>query len=270
MAIHMDLSAPHCVVSANSHFYREPTRERYLDRTLQHHDLIYILEGDWAFAEGEQEYQLEQDDVLLLCAGRHHYTRRPCKAGTKTFCIHISCSPTDRADAPGCVELPTRMHMASEPTVKHYFQQIVQVQWSEQPYKQERLNCLARLLLLELAVVGQKRPQLSLADRAIELITQNPHRRITAKEAAAQLFVSEKTLSNAMRQKTGMAFYAYEKNLKLEMIAAQLVTEPDRRVGQIADAFGFHDEFHMSNAFKQKYGVSPQKYRQLHQGKGHL
>ena len=262
MAIYIDPAAPHSVVSANSHYYKEPTQQRYLDRTLQHHDLIYILEGDWAFAEGEEEYQLERDDVLLLSAGRHHYTRRPCKAGTKTFCIHVSCAQTDRADAPGSVELPTLLHMAATPTVKHYFQQIVQVQWSEQPYKQERLNSLVQLLLLELAVAGQKKPRMSLADRAIELITQNPHRRLSAKEAAEKLFVSEKTLSSAMHEKTGMAFYAYQKELKLEMIAAQLVTEPERRIGQIADAFGFHDEFHLSNAFKQKYGVSPKHYRQ--------
>lgn len=266
MAIYMDLSAPHSVVSANFHYYRTPTQQRYIDRTLQYHDLIYILEGDWAFTEDDQDYQLQQGDVLLLCAGRHHYTRRPCKAGTRTFCIHISCSETDRAGAPEVVELPTLLHMAGEQAVMHYFQQIVQVQWSDQPYKQERLDCLLRLLLLELTVIQQKRskPQLTLADRAISLITENPHRRITAQEAAEMLFVSEKTLSNAMRRKTGMGFYAYARNLRLDMIAAQLITEGDLRIGEIADAFGFHDEFHLSNAFKKKFGMSPQKYRQLH------
>ena len=37
--------------------------------------------------------------------------------------------------------------------------------------------------------------------------------------------------------------------------------EPDLKLHEISAAFGFHDEFHMSKAFKQKYGISPQEYR---------
>lgn len=64
-----------------------------------------------------------------------------------------------------------------------------------------------------------------------------------------------------MHKKVGMPFYAYEKNQKLKMVAVQLKMEPDLKLSQIARAFGFHDEFHMSKAFKQKYGVSPSDYR---------
>ena len=37
--------------------------------------------------------------------------------------------------------------------------------------------------------------------------------------------------------------------------------EPDLCLLEIAAALGFHDEFHMRKAFKQKYGISPQSYR---------
>ena len=47
--------------------------------------------------------------------------------------------------------------------------------------------------------------------------------------------------------------------------ASQLIMEPDLRLQEIATAYGFHDEFHMSKAFKQKYGVSPQQYRKAAQ-----
>ena len=64
-----------------------------------------------------------------------------------------------------------------------------------------------------------------------------------------------------MNQKIGMPFYSYQKNQKLEMVAVQLEMEPDLKLHEISAAFGFHDEFHMSKAFKQKYGISPQEYR---------
>ena len=58
----------HQVVAANAHYYKTQTDERYIDRTLQHHDLIYLIDGGWSIAEGEREYALERDDVLLLAA----------------------------------------------------------------------------------------------------------------------------------------------------------------------------------------------------------
>lgn len=265
MSIRLNLSVSHEVMTANSHYYRTPTEERYIDRTLPYHDLIYIVEGDWAIAEAEEVYHLKKGDVLLLSAGRHHYARQPCQAGTRTLCMHISCPESDFDILANSIELPTLLHIGGEHIIRHYFEQIVDIYWSNQSYKNERLETLLRLLLLELAAVQskQKNPQDTLADQAISLITSDPHRRITTEEAAKRLYVSTKTLTNAMRQKTGMPFYAYQKNIKLEMIAAQLVTETDLRISEIANAFGFNDEFHLSNAFKKKYGVSPQKYRQI-------
>ena len=78
-----------------------------------------------------------------------------------------------------------------------------------------------------------------------------------------RLFISTKTLNNAMNKKTSMPFYTYQLNLKLEMIAKQLELEPELRMLDLAHAFGFYDEFHMSKAFKKKYGVSPMQYRNL-------
>jgi len=252
-------------VAATSHYYKEPTDERYIDRTLQYHDLIYLIDGHWAIAENDTEYLLQKGDVLLLAAGRHHYTRLPCEPGTRTFCIHVSCEEGDHEDFTDSVSLPSLMHMDGEHGVKHYFEEILSAHWSENSYKQERLSALFNLLILELANSQNKQrvSQNDLADKAIEIITATPHHRFQAKEVAQALFVSERTLNNAMNSKTGMPFYAYQKNLKLEMAALQLVMEPDLRLSEIATAFGFHDQFHLSNAFKQKFGMSPQQYRQL-------
>ena len=54
-----------------------------------------------------------------------------------------------------------------------------------------------------------------------------------------------------------------EKQQKLKMVAMQLKLEPEWKLSQIATAYGFYDEFHMSKAFKQKFGVSPSDYRNM-------
>lgn len=261
--INIDLNAKHTLAAANAHYYKQPTDERYIDRVLKYHDLIYLVDGGWAFTEGEDEYPLEAGDVLMLAAGRHHFNRRPCLPETRTFCLHVSCESGDREDNPDSTGLPTLIHIKHSEKIKHYFDEIVSTYWSESPYKEQKTSALVDLLLFELYEEQQKQEakKTDVATKAMAIITSTPHRRYQAKEVADMLFVSTKTLNNAMNRRIGMPFYTYQKNQKLDMVALQLEMEPDLKLQEIATAFGFHDEFHMSKAFKQKFGVSPQKYR---------
>ena len=263
MPIALDPNAEYRIVAANAHYYKTPAPERSIDRVLPYHDFIYLLEGQWAITEGEMEYQLEKGDVLLLRAGMHHYTSKPCLAGTRTYCIHIEQVPA-QGDAPDeDALLPTRLH-TDDANVRRYFESIVNAYWSEGvKYKEEKLSALTRILVLELLSMYhlQCEDTRGIADHAIDMIISAPHHCFSNSEVAAALFISSKTLNNAMNQKTGMPFHAYQINLKLEMIAKQLEMEPDLLLIELAHAYGFYDEFHMSKAFKKKYGISPQQYR---------
>ncbi len=259
----LDLSAPRTLKAANAHFYKLPTEERYIDRVLEYHDLIFLEEGSWSMTELEQDYPLVQGDVLFLASGRHHFSRLPCEKGTRTFCLHVTVAPGDTEDNPNAATLPTHLHVRHPEKIRQYFSEIVTVFWSEAPYKEQRLQSLLNLLLF--ALYDEHRQQAvtaeSLADRAIRRMNDAPHTRFETKEMAALLFVSPKTLNNAMHERTGLPFYAYEKNHKLEMAASLLRMEPEMKLSEIAAAFGFHDESHLSKAFKQKYGISPSDYR---------
>ena len=149
--IHFDLAQAHRVAAANSHYYEQPTEPLYLNRVLQYHDLIYLVDGRWAITEGDTEYPMEKDDALLLTAGHHHYTRLPCAPRTRTICLHVSCEPGDREDSPHALHLPTRISARSCPQVRQYFEQIVETAWSDRPYREERLSALFSLLALSLA-----------------------------------------------------------------------------------------------------------------------
>ena len=108
--IHIDLNSNHTLVAANAHYYKNPTEEYYIDRTLQYHDLVYLVEGSWGFTENDIEYPLVPNNVLMLAAGRHHYSRLPCAPGTKTFCLHISAEEGDNENNPEATCLPTTKH----------------------------------------------------------------------------------------------------------------------------------------------------------------
>ena len=119
---YIDLYAKHTLAAANAHYYKQPTGERYIDRVLKYHDLIYLVDGGWSFIESEKEYSLHKDDVLLLASGRHHFNKLPCLPGTRTFCLHISCEPSDTAENPSSTEFTFSTRRKSKNTSMKSFQ----------------------------------------------------------------------------------------------------------------------------------------------------
>ena len=57
---------------------------------------------------------------------------------------------------------------------------------------------------------------------------------------------------------------------KLEMVRQFLLTQPDTKLREAAINYGFCDEFHLSKAFKKKYGYPPSKLRGSIDKKGTL
>ncbi len=266
--IHIDLQAPRTLMAANEHYYKQPTEPHYMDRVVEYHDLVYIDEGAWCMTEEDREYTLRKGDVLFLAAGRHHFNRLPCSPETRTFCLHVTATAGDKEGSSTAQALPTHLHVQHSDRMRQYFSELVMTWWSEDAFKEQRISALLTLLLLEIRSEYEKQQagKADLAERAIRLLNLSPHRRFKAEEMAELLFVSPRTLNNAMVKKTGTTFYAYEKDQKLEHIALQLKMEPGIKLSEIAAAYGFHDEFHLSKAFKQKFGTSPSSYRANAQG----
>jgi AraC-like DNA-binding protein len=251
------------IVLANSHYYRNSTNPLYIDRTLQYHDIIYLVDGSWLFTEEEQDYHLKKDDVLLLSAEHHHYTRLPCTPKTRTFCIHVSNEPGDIDAHSSTLSLPKHIHVGNNPSIKKYFEKIVATFWSNNPHKQERMMALFHLMALDLADIHEntEQPLSTLMCSINHFIANNAYKRLTAKEVADQFSLSAKTVEHVLQTNTGMSFAKYQMQRKLEMVASLIDVEPDMRLSEMAELFGFCDEFHLSHAFKRKYGVSPTKYK---------
>ncbi|GLI05358.1 hypothetical protein YDYSG_13880 [Paenibacillus tyrfis] len=57
--------------------------------------------------------------------------------------------------------------------------------------------------------------------------------------------------------------YIYERRLEK---AKQLIGSTDMTIGEVAQATGFHDLFHLSKNFKKSVGIAPTEYRSLSRG----
>ena len=52
---------------------------------MQEHDFVYMLNGQWEIFQGRGSLFMENDDVLILHAGQHHFGVRDCLPRTQTI-----------------------------------------------------------------------------------------------------------------------------------------------------------------------------------------
>lgn len=266
MPINIDLNSTHHVVAASTHYYEKPTEELYIDRTLAFHDIIYLIEGEWLFSEEidgvEVEYLLKPNDFLILSAGNHHFTRYPCKTGTKTYCIHITKEKNDLLkEAIDALSIEPHINCSNNPKIIYYFKQIVQSFWSNELHAQRAADAYTTLLFCELAKINHDILYCKEVQNVIDMIKNNPQKTYSEEDYQNVSGMNIKKLSSLFKKEVGQTLHAYHINFKLELIALHLETEPDLLLKELATTYGFYDEFYLSKMFKKKYGESPQNYK---------
>lgn len=104
-------------------------------------------------------------------------------------------------------------------------------------------------------------------DRRILAVTRdhiaaNLERPIGTDELCRVTFVSKSKLLRLFKQAEGMTPQEYARELRMER-ACQLLEEGNATMAQVASSLGFVRQGSFSEAFKRRYGVSPNDYRML-------
>jgi AraC-like DNA-binding protein len=225
---------------------------------------------------GDEAFDVYPGDVAVLPGGVEHRGERPFQAETRTIYAHFSVNRDDgfirdtkkkknvQQDADDVPPFVTGgvVHNAGE-RVLHYFEDIRHLFWKYWPYREERLDALVNLLLAELADIHQRNlsGENKTIRRLLEFMGGAPYRFFTIAELAVEAEMSERSLVNAFRAETGKSIHQYQMETKLERIAILLKSESYTSLARLAENFGFSSEFHLSAAFKKKYGMSPKQYR---------
>jgi AraC-like DNA-binding protein len=105
--------------------------------------------------------------------------------------------------------------------------------------------------------------QAELAKQASSYVLERMDKRITIKEIADQMHVSQTRLKNSFRNYYGNSVYKYIRSRKMEQAAA-LLAEGQLSVMEIAGMFGYENCSKFAAAFRGEYGMSPSDYRRQH------
>ena len=103
-------------------------------------------------------------------------------------------------------------------------------------------------------------PELTALD---EYLAANYNRKITLNDACSFTGMKPSTFSRYINKHTGKPFIIYFNNIKLS-ISARHLCETDEKVAVIALLSGFTNLANFNRLFKDRYGLTPLKYRALY------
>jgi AraC-like DNA-binding protein len=234
---------------------------------MDEHDLFFMIDGRWQVTLEDEIINLEQGDICFLPAGIHHYGRQPCEAQTHTIYIHFAWdkredrADNDRENSGDRIVISSHIKSCTV-SVSKYFYEIAGIFHSNLPRKALRCSAVLSLILEELgdlcAHQGLRRDEV--VQNMLAFLAEHPHRFYSLDELAAQAALSVKTLENRFRAATGRSIHQYQMNAKLDQIAGLIKSNSYTSFKILASNFGFYDEFHLSTAFKKKFGVAPKRY----------
>lgn len=270
-----ELSAQRKIVESNYNTFVNPLL--HPNRVMQQHDFLYIVDGEWEIAlekEGQCEiFSIQEGDLIILPAQIHHYGTKPCSPNARNMYLHAK---TLRGDHPvykeevqiagqNYVVLPTVIHCRNRIEISRYFSEIITACWGDAVYRAQRLSRLFDLLLCEL---GELQTAVSATSQCTAFVNEiarflraNPELFFSVSEISRKFHVSEKTLNKRFKSIYHKTFYAWQMDQKLDMVYQSLHNNVDITLREVAINYGFYDEFHLSRAFKNKFGVAPKYVR---------
>ena len=127
---------------------------------------------------------------------------------------------------------------------------------------QIQANIELQKLLVEIYLEksSSRRAEYPLLDELLNEIREHPEKWWTVREMAEMCNLSIDQLRRVFILRTGVKPKIYVDRLKLNRAAEYLVSST-HPVSEVAERFGYRDQYHFSRRFKAVMGVPPQQYR---------
>lgn len=100
-------------------------------------------------------------------------------------------------------------------------------------------------------------------EKALSLMEKSVRENLKVEDLAWKIGLSEEHFIRIFRAQVRMTPHQYFTRLKVEG-ASGLLMSTDKSIGEIADWFGFENQFHFSRIFKKCTGMAPLEYRKTY------
>jgi AraC family transcriptional regulator len=221
--------------------------------------LFYVLSGRAVAEAAGNEYELFPGDALLIDTTRPHIyaARGPLEVVWMHFDGPLAREYHELLSAGGHVHTP-----ADAPLFESLFKELLQSFQAQKP-SHEALASSVIAQLLGLLIFGEEnsgRSRPSSIQAAIQYVENHYAENISLEELAAQACLSPYHFSRRFRQETGYSPHRFILETRLS-VARHLLRRSQHSIKEIAYKTGFSSESHFVSVFKQKFGLTPGKYR---------
>lgn len=254
---------------------------------LEYFDIIFVKEGALYLGEEGIDYTVRKNEMLVLLPHKHHYPLKPTNEITKFYWMHFYTTgnyveSNQARQLESNIPIPS-LHFHNKFHTIHLSKKSQLVDTNEIHKKIEELlagttkkdtditfwDIQQRFFSLLNLLDGQnhaKDTSVLIAEKVEHFIRENFNKDITNETLVTKFNLHENTLAKYLKQYYGYTPMEYLKEYRLEQ-ARNLLIKTDYPIEQIAELCGYKWVPYFSRSFKQRYNISPLKYRQNHIGK---
>jgi AraC-like DNA-binding protein len=235
-------------------------------RVIDALQIVLISEGQgWLETRNIRRRRVEADMMFLLLPNSWHRYRPDPSVGWVESWIEVRGTLVDDLLKSGTVSSHLSLRRGAlqsglEETLNHIHQRVLSDSFGNHP----ELSALAMQTLSRCTQITAGEPRASQIERAIqraERHLQDHYKEpLNIEELAENLGVAYSHFRRAFRAQTGFSPWQYVIHLRLTR-ARYLMASTDTILEDVAAQVGFSSGFHLSNAFKQAFGISPTPWR---------
>lgn len=240
--------------------YQECTHNFYF-RGEKHlpYELVYVDHGELHNLVRGQDIVLKQQQFMIIARNDWH---------TQFSDLAVSFLTLSFGASNDALSSVTNQPFSLTPQLKSIFKKLL-AQVPGEPYSSDYTESLLKILLIEL--LQKKRLEASaplstaggsenaIVDRAIQLISENIHRKLSLDELAALVHVSVPYLYMLFQANLGTSPGKYIAKIRMEECKV-LLRSGELAMGQIAETMGFSSLQHFSRQFRSICGMTPTQY----------
>lgn len=221
-------------------------------RIIDSYEIILVTKGTVRIAEGDTDYALKRDDILLLHPDRLHFGTEASR-DVEFYWLHFS-SP-----APPDVKL---LHIDDPYHLMLLFSQLLHFQSFGDGFS-EACNYLTRLILIELRRHRLDRGENGLTSRIAEWIRINSDISLKVTDVAEKFGYNPDYLNRLFQRVYSKSLKEYITECKMQNIKALLMTS-NSSLQEISMQSGFSDYKYFLKFFKANEKMTPTEFRNIY------
>lgn len=264
------------------YYYQDTGLKKVALHTHDYYEFYFFLEGDVSIQVGENVYQVESGDFMLIPP---HYPHRPIIRSTavpyrrfvfwisRQFCENLTAQSQAYGYLIEHVEQTRTFLFHNSPaefnTLQYKLLELIEEMKTERFGKEARISLCVEDLLLHLNRLTYERTcqaarsgEDSLYHRILAYVNDHIEEELSLDRLSETFYVSKYHIAHVFKHNFGMSIHQYITKKRLALCREAILGSLS--ITQACQDFGFGDYSSFYRAFKKEFGLSPKEFRELH------